>query len=278
MTGPAVEASLKAALDRHGLGKLKVDAAVVAGSGLGAAVAGLETEVEIPYEELPGLGKPTAPGHEGVLRIGRLSGRTVAAFLGRRHFYENRSMEEAAMTARVAHALGASFFLPLCAVGAISREYEVGDWVFWDDHINLMGQNPLAGVSGGGAPPFIDLSALYRQDLFGRVKSLGRSRPVLHRGVAAAFSGPTYETPAEIRMAALAGAAIVTMSTVPETVWAKYLGMEVAAWGKVVNPAAGISKVPLTHEDVLAQAGNGGEDGAFIVEATIDAWARLNGD
>lgn len=246
---------------------------MVLGSGLSGGGCALSSSKDIPYSEIPGLDASTVKGHPGLLTVGHLGdgGPVVAIFRGRRHFYETGSMGGAALTARIAAAMGAKLLVTLSAMGATTTSFGVGRLVAVTDHINLMGKNPLEGVSTPDGPPFVDLSQTYRTDLYDEV---ARRAPELElgRGVLAAFSGPTYETPAEVAMARTLGAHLVGMSTVPEAVWARHLGLDVAAYGLVTNPAAGVSDAPLNHEDVVKQAALGAAMAAKLVETTLGVW------
>lgn len=267
----------EAALEASGAASLRIDAAVCLGSGLGGGAEAVTPLLEIPYSDLPLLGACRVEGHSGVLRIGTAGPLNVAVFSGRRHYYETGDMAAAAGTARIAARLGARFYAPVSAVGGVDPALKVGAWVFVTDHINLMGRNPLLGVSTETSIPFLDLSSVYKRDLYRETAEVLSRFMTISTGVLAAFSGPTYETPAEVRMAAALGASVVGMSTVPEAVWAKWLGMEVAAWGLVANPAAGVGGGALDHADVLAAAKSASSDAPLVVAATLAAWARSQG-
>lgn len=267
----------EAALVATGAASHRIDAAVCLGSGLGSGADAVAGILEIQYSELPLLGECRVPGHAGSLRIGLAGPLNVAVFSGRRHFYETGDMSVAAGTARIAARLGARFFVSMSAVGGVDPSLPVGSWVYLTDHVNLMGRNPLQGVSTESGFPFVDLSSVYRQDIYGDIDQVLSRFMGISPGVLAAFSGPTYETPAEVRMAGLLGASVVGMSTVPEAVWAKWLGMEVCAWGLVANPAAGIGDKPLNHAEVLAAGKNASADAPLVVAATLAAWAKASG-
>jgi purine-nucleoside phosphorylase len=247
-----------------------IEACAVLGSGLSGAAEVLGVEFTRDYLALAGK-KSSAPGHPGVAGIARVGGVKLLLFMGRPHYYEEGSMRTAAFPVRLAKALGARFCMLFSAVGGIGKEIGVGDWVFVDDHVNLMGQNPLLGVKTSGGPPFVDLTDLYRRDLFEPVRSSLKDIPI-KRGTLAGFSGPTYETPAEIRMAAALGCSTAGMSTIPESVWAKFLGMDTVAFGRVSNPAAGLGSGALRHEDVLRETRAGGPEAARLIEAALAAW------
>lgn len=250
------------------------DAAVVLGSGLDGAVAEFAPLARMSYAEVPGLGSCTVPGHRGALALCSVAGLRVLFFRGRRHYYETGSMADAAVTARLSAALGAKLLLLLSAMGAVNPELGVGDWVYVEDHINLMGTNPLLGVQGPDGPPFLDLTSLYRADLCRKTAQRSNGAIALRPAVLAAFSGPTYETPAEIRMARALGADVVGMSTVPEAVWARHLGLNTAAYGRIANLAAGVGGEPLRHEDVVKAAVGAAPETAGIVRRTLEAWAE----
>jgi purine-nucleoside phosphorylase len=251
-----------------------VMACAVLGSGLSGAAELLGTGHLTDCLALSGKKNPV-PGHPGKVGVALVGGVKLLLFMGRPHYYEEGSMLSAAFPVRLAKTLGARFSILFSAVGGIGKGIGVGDWVFVDDHINLMGKSPLLGVRTDQGPPFLDLTNLYRRDLFAPVQSALPSLP-LKRGTLAAFCGPTYETPAEVRMAASLGASTVGMSTVPESVWAKFLGIDVVAFGRVSNPAAGEGAGTLSHADVLRQTRSGGPEAANIITAALSAW--LSGD
>jgi len=252
----------------------KVAVAAVLGSGLGEAVTPRPSDLAADFADLPGLGACGVAGHAGRLVRTALGGRAAAVFLGRRHVYEGLSPAQAAFPARLAAALGARLLVLLSAVGGVSEEAKVGSWVLVEDHLNLMGRNPLEGVATDQGPAFVDLTRTYRADLFAPLRErLARRGVSLTRGVLAAFPGPTYETPAEVRMARTLGAAAVGMSTVPEAVWARFLGLDVLAFGFVVNPAAGLGAGDLDHGAVLRRSRAGEAQAAAVLEEAVIAWA-----
>lgn len=277
MTSAGLEEAIPAWFEGLGFSGRSVEAAIILGSGLDGAMGAVKSELEVDYGVIPFFGRGGAPGHRSVLRLGTLNGHTVALFRGRRHFYETGSMSDAAMPVRISALLGARLLVSMSAVGGIDPALGVGSWAYVTDHINLMGVNPLLGVTGESGPPFVDLTRLYRRDLFDSVK---RAVPCAKMGesVLAAFSGPTYETPAEVEMARRMGAGVVGMSTVPEAVWAKYLGLDVAAWGRVANPAAGLGETALDHGDILAEAEKASGEAGQILEATLAAWLETRTD
>jgi purine-nucleoside phosphorylase len=230
-------------------------AGVVLGSGLGDAIAvawehaGSGEPLEIPYGELPGFPPPTVPGHAGKLWLGTIGERPVAMFQGRIHFYEGHPMPLASITTRVSHALGARTMVLSAAVGGLDPSLAGGSMVVVRDHLNLMGTNPLAGWRyADGSPAFVDVSRVYDADLSAAALRILRDHgTAVDEGVYAAMAGPAYETPAETEMLRRMGATVVGMSTVPEAVAARALGMRVLGLSFVTNAAGGA----VSHEEVL---------------------------
>lgn len=245
----------------------------VLGSGLGGGSACLEVWAEARFDDIAGLGQCFVPGHEGRVLRGTLRGQEAILFVGRRHLYEGVSMATAAAPARLGAALGARLLVSCSAVGAVEPSLPVGSWVFFEDHVNLMGRNPLEGVRDGSGRTFVDLTHAYRADLSEGLCSRLDARGIAARsGVLAAFPGPTYETPAEVRMAKLLGASVVGMSTVPEVVWARFLGLDVIAWGRVANAAAGVGPQPLDHGAVVRESELGAGEAGIVLEESVSAW------
>ncbi|GAB4269838.1 MULTISPECIES: purine-nucleoside phosphorylase [Deferrisoma] len=268
MTGPWRDPLAAAAARVLGEG-FRAEVAVVLGSGLGPVVGGLPDA--IPYERVPGLGAPGVPGHAGRVGVAQIAGERVLVFQGRRHLYEGITPAQAAFPVRLAARLGVRFLVLFAAAGGLDPALVPGTWVFVTDHLNWLGRNPLEAVrTPDGTPAFVDLTGTYRADLWPEV-ARAEGIPIA-RGVYAAFPGPTYETPAEIAWARGAGASVVGMSVVPEAVWARFLGLEVAAWARVANPAAGLGPSALDHRDVVAQAARDAGQGRTLLEATIRAW------
>jgi purine-nucleoside phosphorylase len=214
-------------------------AAVILGSGLGPAVEGIEAEADIRYTDLPGFPEPTVPGHAGRLVIGRLAEVTVAAFLGRVHFYEGHDMALVTLPARVAAALGAGTLIATAAVGGLDQALPSGSLVVGEDHLSFLGQNPLRGWRDeGGRPPFVNPAEAYDRDLAEvALKAAAAAGLPATRGVYAASAGPTYETPAEIEYLRRAGATVVGMSVVPEVSAAAALGLRFVGLYCVTNTA-----------------------------------------
>jgi purine-nucleoside phosphorylase len=227
--------------------------ALVLGSGLGGFADELTGSVKIPYAEIPGFPSSTAVGHAGRLVIGNAGDLPLAAMQGRVHLYEGYSLTQVTFPMRVFGRMGIKAAILTNAAGGINREYGQGALVVMTDHINLQGQNPLAGPNDDRfGPRFPDMTHAYcdkyREITLHAARRLGK--PV-HQGVYAALLGPNYETPAEIRYLRAIGADLVGMSTVPEVIAARHMGIKVLAISCVTNMAAGILDQPINHEEVL---------------------------
>jgi purine-nucleoside phosphorylase len=232
------------------LSRLRPTLALVLGSGFHHVLGELDVDAGIPYAQLPGFPKPGVAGHDGKLFIGRLGGTPVLVLSGRAHFYEGHSMERVTFAVRVLAAYGIRDLLLTNAAGGINRRFRPGDFMVLTDHINFMGVNPLRG-----GPDFVDLTRVYDADLSALLSRSARVCQIkLRRGVYLAVSGPSYETPAEIRAFARLGADAVGMSTVPEAMTARQCGLRVAAMSCITNLAAGISQGGLSHSGVLETA------------------------
>ena len=227
--------------------------AVVLGSGLGAFADELSDRTEIPYDEIPEWPKSTAIGHAGKLVFGELDGLDIVVMAGRSHLYEGYTPSQVVFGVRAFRSLGVRSMVFTNAAGGINLSYQQGALVLISDHINLQGSNPLIGPNDDElGPRFPDMSDAYsieyRTIAHGVAAGLGIP---MHEGVYAALTGPSYETPAEIRYLRTIGADLVGMSTAPEVIMANYLGMKVLAISCVTNMAAGILKQKIDHEEVL---------------------------
>jgi purine-nucleoside phosphorylase len=227
--------------------------ALVLGSGLGAFADELEDAAAIPYEEIPGFARPTVEGHAGRLVVGRVGGVPVAAMQGRFHFYEGYTLEEVTFPVRVLSLLGAKSLVLTNAAGGLNNSYEQGSLVLISDHLNLMGTNPLLGRNDPRfGPRFPDMTEVYDREYQDAAITEAREMGLeLRRGIYAALTGPSYETPAEIRMLRLLGADAVGMSTVPEAVVARQMGLRVLGLSCITNMAAGVLDKPINHEEVI---------------------------
>jgi purine-nucleoside phosphorylase len=235
--------------------RLRPALALVLGSGFHHVLTELRVEKKIPYAKIPGFPKPTVKGHAGELYFGHL-GKTPALVLsGRAHFYEGHPMERVTFAVRALAAFGIRDLLLTNAAGGINKKFRTGDFMVLTDHINFMGTNPLRGAPSLGLNRFVDLSDIHDAGLNRLLFKAGKACGLkLQRGVYVAVSGPSYETPAEIRAFATLGADAVGMSTVPEAIVARQCGLNVAAISCITNLAAGRSKKRLSHGEVMETA------------------------
>ena len=227
--------------------------AVVLGSGLGAFADELSERIEVPYGEIPGWPVSTAIGHAGKLVFGKLGGLDVAVMAGRSHLYEGYTPAQVTMGVRVLRGLGVESIVFTNAAGGINLSYSQGALVLITDHINLQGTNPLIGPNDDSlGPRFPDMSDAYSAAARAMAHQVAAELGIrLGDGVYAAVTGPSFETPAEIRYMRTIGADLVGMSTVPEVIVANHMGMKVLAISCVTNMAAGILPQKINHEEVL---------------------------
>ncbi len=231
---------------------------LVLGSGLSGLVDALRDAVSIPYAELPGFPEPTVSGHSGALAIGALSGVPVAVLSGRAHYYEHGRADAMRFPLEMLQAIGVETLILTNSAGSLNPEAPPGSVMMITDHINLAGANPLIGEKTDDR--FVGLTTAYDAELRAAAERAAEAEKIgLAKGVYAWFSGPSFETPAEIRMARLLGADAVGMSTVPEVILARFLRMRVLAFSVVTNMAAGITGAELSHEETKAMAPKGGE-------------------
>jgi purine-nucleoside phosphorylase len=229
---------------------------LVLGSGLGGYADTLENAIRIPYSEIPNFPVPTIPGHSGALVFGKKCGQEVVVLQGRIHYYEGLPQQEITLPIRVLAALGVKTVVLTNACGGVNLDFKPGDLMLISDHINYSGANPLIGPNMDEfGPRFPDMSDLYTATLRMRIKEKAQEAGIsLREGVYAMYSGPNYETPAEIRMFRIMGADTVGMSTVPEAIVAGHCGMQVVGVSCVTNMAAGVLPVKLSHAEVTETA------------------------
>lgn len=249
---------------------------LILGSGLGGLADEIEAEAAIPFSELPGWPAPSAPGHSGRLLLGRLSGVPVACLQGRLHMYEGLDARLVVEPALLTGRLGADVLLLTNASGGVNPDFGPGTLMLVSDHINLTGRNPLSGPNDDAlGPRFPDMSTVWDARLREGLRAAARAVDVeLREGIYLGLLGPTYETPAEVRMIRALGADAVGMSTVMEAIAANWAGMRVCGVSLVTNAGAGLSPTPLTHEEVLAAADEAGPRLARVIArfvADIDA-------
>lgn len=226
---------------------------LVLGSGLGVLADEIENPTVIPYQEIPGFTVSTVVGHKGQLVIGKLQGKQVVAMQGRFHYYEGHDLADVVFPIRIMKLLGVETLIVTNAAGGINESYRPGDLMLIKDHINLTGRNPLIGPNDDSlGTRFPDMSEAYSKRLRELAKSVAAEQSIqLQEGVYVGLLGPSYETPAEIRMLRILGGDAVGMSTVPEVIVAKHMQMEVLGISCISNMAAGILEQPLSHEEVM---------------------------
>ena len=230
--------------------------AIVLGSGLGDFANGLESAVSMPYGSLPHWPASRVIGHEGKLVVGRVRGKTIAALAGRCHAYEGHDIQRVTFAVRALGLLGVKTLILTNAAGGVNTGFSQGALMVIDDHINLMGDNPLVGENDDrfGAR-FPDMTEVYSEHLRGTADRVAAGMNMkLPHGVYVALLGPSYETPAEIRYLRTIGADAVGMSTVPEAIVARHMGMKVLGISCITNMAAGVLPQPLNHEEVMETA------------------------
>jgi len=244
---------------------------IILGSGLGGLADRIIDRVVVSYADIPGFPMPTVVGHSGSVVVGSLGGKRVVALSGRFHMYEGHDAALAGFPARVLHECGARSLIVTNAAGGIRRSFSPGDIMLITDHINLMFRNPLIGPVEQGEERFPDMSEPYSESLGRVARDVARAQSVtLQEGVYAALLGPTYETPAEVKMLATLGADAVGMSTVPEVIVARARGMRVLGFSCVTNLACGISDTPISHADVLETTRLAGEKMSNLVIGVLE--------
>jgi purine-nucleoside phosphorylase len=245
---------------RSKLGSLATPIGIVLGSGLGAVADAIAEPVIVPYAEIPHFPQSTVEGHSGRIVAGLLGSTPVLTMQGRVHFYEGYSPLQVTFPMRVLGALGVRAVVLTNAAGGIAEGYRVGQLVALSDHINFMGWNPLVGPNEarfgfqpGAGLRFLDMTEAYSKRLRALAKTAAEEEGFrLDEGIYVAVSGPSFETPAEIRAFRALGATLVGMSTVPETIVARHMGLEVLCLSCVTNRAAGLGATHLSHEEVFA--------------------------
>jgi len=248
---------------------LRPEVGVILGSGLGAFGDSLDDATTLPYAEIPHFPSSTVVGHGGALALGRCRGVPLAVMKGRVHFYEGYRLDQVVFPARVLGRLGVKTLVVTNAAGAVNKAYAPGDLMVIEDHINLLG-NPLIGPNEAAlGERFIDMSEAYDRGLRDAAEAACRAAGLRsHRGVYLALSGPSFETPAEIRAFRTLGADAVGMSTVPEVIAARHMGIRVVGLSCLTNMAAGVLDQKLDHREVL-------ETGERVKTALLEVLARL---
>lgn len=250
------------------------DIGLILGSGLGNYADEISDSVYIPYEEIPNFPKSTVKSHAGRLVIGYSGGQCVCAMQGRVHFYEGYSMEEVTFPVRVMKELGCRSVIITNASGGINRQYHIGDFMLISDHINFMGTNPLVGSNHESwGVRFPDMTDGYCKDLMKLAEHVAReiNQPV-RKGIYIGVTGPSFETPAEIRFFERIGADAVGMSTVPEVIVANHMGMKVLGISCITNMAAGILNQKITSQEVIDTARRVRPDFTRLITGILQRW------
>lgn len=253
-------------------------AAVVLGSGLGGVAHAINDAIEIPYDEIPYFVTSTVQGHAGKLIIGSCDGVDVVLMKGRVHFYEGYSMEEVTLPVRVFNVMGIKTLVLTNAAGGAASHLKPGSLMAITDHINLMGENPLRGINDERfGPRFPDLTSVYTPAYLEAAHEVAREiGVVLAEGVYMALRGPSYETPAEIRMMRKLGADAVGMSTVPESIVARHCSMNVLAISCITNVAAGLTPSEINHNEVMEVGERAGKQLAELIVRVIPRLVSAN--
>jgi|TARA_B100000035_G_scaffold288030_1_gene273395 purine-nucleoside phosphorylase len=230
----------------------EIETMIILGSGMGGFEENYEPIYQIDYSDIPNFLTPSIEGHAGKLSIVTINEKLTAILSGRAHYYEGYPIQDLVIPVRTFSLLGVKNLILTNAAGGISEDYEPGDIVSITDHINLTGNNPLIGKNlDMFGPRFPDMSEVYDKKFQNLAKEVAKNHFDYKTGIYAWFTGPSYETPAEVQFAKNIGADLVGMSTVPEAIVAKHAGMKISAFSLVTNLAAGISKNPLNHEEVV---------------------------
>lgn len=262
----------QAALALRAVLKERPRVGVILGSGLGGLADRLEAPVSLSYGQVPGMKASTAPGHAGRFVAGYLGGKYVLCMQGRLHFYEGHAMEDIVFPVRLMKRLGVETLIVTNACGAVNRDFAPGDLCLITDHINFLGTNPMIGPNRDEfGPRFFDMSEAYSPALRELALACGRELGIgLRQGVYLGYTGPSYETPAEIRAFRVLGADLVGMSTVPEVIAAHHCGLKTLAIGLVTNMAAGVTEKKLDEQEVIDTAAARALTLQALVEAVIE--------
>jgi purine-nucleoside phosphorylase len=239
------------------VGTKKINSLIVLGSGMSGFEQNYESIAQINYSDVPHFLQPSIEGHSGKLSFVQINNQITGIMSGRAHYYEGYPIQDLVLPIRVFSLLGVNKLVLTNAAGGVADNFVPGDIVAITDHINLTGNNPLIGKNlNEFGPRFPDMSEVYSKKLLKIAEKISQNNFEYKTGIYAWFTGPSYETPAEVQFAKKIGADLVGMSTVPEAIVAKHCGMEISAFSLVTNLAAGISKNPLDHNEVIEIANN----------------------
>ena len=246
---------------------------LILGSGLGAYAERIEDKRYVNYTDLPGFPRSRVEGHAGRFVVGKLFGKRVICMQGRFHYYEGYPQSEIALAVRVMKRLGVEKLLLTNAAGGVNLDFSPGDMMLISDHINFSGSNPLIGANDDDfGPRFPDQSNVYDRDLRAQVRSAAAAAGIpLREGIYMMFSGPTFESPAEIVFARVAGASAVGMSTVPEAICAAHCGIKVIGISLITNMAAGVMDQTLSHEEVQQAAAAASEHFTRLIDRIVQS-------
>ncbi len=245
------------------------------GSGFDHVLGDMAVDARLPVAEIPHFPSSGVAGHAGELAVGHLGDVPLLVLRGRVHFYEGHDLDRVTFAVRALAAFGIRDLLLTNAAGGLNRKYRPGDFMVLNDHINLMGVNPLRGPTVPGLPRFVDMTQAYDPELSAKILLSARKAGLrTHRGVYLAVSGPSYETPAEISAFRRLGADAVGMSTVPEVIVARQCGLQVAAISCITNLAAGTTPEPLSHQEVLDTAHRVRRPAALMLKLFASHYAR----
>ena len=252
------------------IGDFKPEIGIILGSGLGE-LADEYCDIAIPYSVIPGFEASTVSGHKSRLVFANINGKKVVMMQGRFHFYEGHSIQKVVFPVKVMKKFGVKTLIVTNAAGGVNPDFKPADLMIITDHINHMGVNPLIGPNDSGmGERFPDMSEVYTKKYVKLAENIGKKLGIkLQKGVYIALTGPSYETPAEVRMARIIGADAVGMSTVPEAITASWAGMDVIGLSCICNSAAGVSTVGLSHADVIKAAGDAKDKFIKLVKEII---------
>lgn len=250
---------------------IKPQIGVVLGSGLGAFAREIAVEKTIPFNQIPHFGKASVEGHSGNLIFGKMGDKNIVALQGRLHYYEGHSLDTVVFPLRVMALMGVQIMVLTNSAGGLGDGMKAGDFMIIEDHINLTGANPLMGPNMKElGPRFPDMTEAYDRKLIALFEEIFKQQNIsFHRGIYAGVTGPTYETPAEVRYLKQIGCSAVGMSTVPESIAANHMGLRVAALSCITNLAAGLSKHKLTHEEVTDTAKRVEKDFSTVLKTFV---------
>lgn len=250
----------------------KIDIAIILGTGLGSLADDIDNKIVIKYKDIPEFPVSTVAGHAGELIIGDLKGKKVLALNGRFHYYEGYALEQVTFAVRVIKSLGINNIIVTNAAGGMNPEFEAGDLMIIEDHINLMGTNPLIGKNYEElGPRFPDMSEAYNKELTAKALKCADMIDIkVQKGVYVAVTGPNYETPAELKMLRKIGADAVGMSTIPEVIIANHMKMKVLGISCITDMAIGDDLAPLDHSRVMETANRAMKKFVILVEKFIE--------